>query len=105
MAVKHYGMFDGIMEYEGEKRRFRQNGSFLISSTQDLKTPIEDITHIKHHLEKIIINDSLKKEILDNHLNSELLDYMYDKSNMHKNVIFEKLASNIKQLNLKHFDF
>jgi len=103
VAVKHYGMFDDFMDYQGERRRFRQDGSFLISSSKDLKTPIEDIPEMKQHLEKVFISPELKKQILEEHLNPDLEDYMYDRTDKQKIAEFEALAEKIRQLNLKHF--
>jgi len=104
IAVKHYGMFDDFMDYQGERRRFRQDGSFLISSTKHLKTPIEEIPEIRPHLEKIYISPNLKREILENHLNPELGDYMYDKTDDIKIGEFDELRKNIEVLNQKHFN-
>lgn len=75
--VKHPSLFPGdFMEFAGEIRRFRQDGSFMISTSAEINTPIEEIDYIVPHLEKIIINPELKKEI-EGYLNPSLREYFY----------------------------
>ena len=102
IAVKHFSM-DEFYENVGEKRRFRQDGSFIISSSKDITKAIETIPEIIPYLEKIFINSSLKKEILEEHLNPELANYLYDKSDSDKIAEIEQLEENIKQLNSRFF--
>lgn len=76
-VIKHPILFDeDFMKYAGEMRRFRQDGSFIISTSQDINKPIEQIEYIIPHLEKIIISPELKASI-KNYLNPTLRDYFY----------------------------
>lgn len=76
-VVKHPSLFpDDFMEFAGEMRRFRQDGSFVVSTNKDITTPLEQIDYIVPNLEKTIISPKLKTEIKE-YLNSSLRDYFY----------------------------
>jgi len=83
-VVKHPSLFpDNFIEFAGEMRRFRQNGSFVVSTNKDITTPLEQIDYIIPNLEKIIISPELKTEIKE-YLNPSLREYFYfssDKNN------------------------
>ena len=75
--VKHYTQFpENFEDFVGEMRRFRQDGSFIISTSAELTTPIEEIEYIQPHLEKVIISKELKKEIKD-YIAPTLSEYLY----------------------------
>lgn len=75
--VKHPTQFNSdFQNYAAEIRRFRQDGSFIISTSEDINKPIEEIEYINDYLTKIIISTSLKKEIL-NYLQDNMKEYIY----------------------------
>lgn len=75
--VKHHSQFsEDFQNYAGEIRRFRQDGSFIISTTSEINQPIEELPYINKYLTKIIIKPSLKKEIAK-YLNDGIKEYLY----------------------------
>jgi hypothetical protein len=75
--VKHHSIFpEDFEKYAGEIRKFRQDGSFIISTSADINKAIEEISYIKHDLTKIIITPSTKKEIAE-YLSKSFKEYIY----------------------------
>lgn len=95
--VKHYSQFsDDFENFAAEIRRFRQDGSFIISKSEDIIKPIEEIDYINYYLEKIIISSDLKKEIKE-YLPATLKDYFYYGSSTEN----ENAVINIKNITTK----
>ena len=75
--VKHHSQFpDDFENYAGEIRRFRQDGSFIISTSKEINEPIENIPYINHYLTKIFISPSIKGEI-SNYLDEGFKEFIY----------------------------
>ena len=101
--VKHYSQFNEDFEnYAGEIRKFRQDGSFIISTSEDISKPIEDIDFIKPHLTKVIIRASLKNEIID-FLGENIRDYIYYSSVENNNAEMERISTLTQNTNQKYF--
>lgn len=95
--VKHYSQFPPDFEnYAGEIRKFRQDGSFIISTTPEINQPIEDIPYINQYLTKIIITPSIKKEI-DGYIDDGFKKYIYFASNENN----EKESERIREITSK----
>ncbi|MDR6919987.1 FRG domain-containing protein [Chryseobacterium sp. 2987] len=79
--VKHHSQFpDDFENYAGEIRRFRQNGSFIISTSDEINKPIEEIQYINHYLTKIFLSPSIKAEIVE-YLDQDFKEFIYFGSN------------------------
>lgn len=101
--IKHYTQFpDNFMNYAGEMRRFRQGGSFIISTTEKIDLPIENVPEIIPFLEKIIISPSLKKEIKAQ-LNETSAEYYLYGSDVDNQIAIDKLTEITKLYNQKYF--
>ncbi|WP_419494914.1 FRG domain-containing protein [Chryseobacterium bernardetii] len=75
--VKHHSQFpDDFENYAGEIRRFRQDGSFIILTSEDINKPIEEIPYINHYLTKIYISPAVKAEI-SNYLDEGFKEFIY----------------------------
>lgn len=75
--VKHHSQFpDDFENYAGEIRRFRQDGSFIVPTSQDINKPIEEIPYISHYLTKIYISPTVKAEI-SNYLDEGFKEFIY----------------------------
>ncbi|WET50764.1 FRG domain-containing protein [Chryseobacterium indologenes] len=101
--VKHYAQFpDDIEDYAGEIRRFRQDGSFIISTSEDISKPIEELDYISPHLVKILIKPSLKIEIIK-YLGEDIRDYIYFSSTENNSEQTEKIMDLTYKTNQKYF--
>ncbi|MCD0477801.1 FRG domain-containing protein [Chryseobacterium sp. LC2016-29] len=101
--IKHYAQFpDDIEGYAGEIRRFRQDGSFIISTSEDISKPIEELEYIRPHLVKILIKPSLKREIIK-HLGEDIRDYIYYSSNENNSEQTERIVDLTYKTNQKYF--
>ena len=98
-VIKHPTQFpDDFLEYAGEMRRFRQDGSFIISPSQDILKPVEQVDYILPHLEKIIISPELKI-IIKEYLNPTLKDYFYFSSEENNSENLVKIKGITKESN------
>lgn len=101
--IKHYSQFsEDVENFAGEIRKFRQNGSFIISTSEDISTPIEDLNYIKEHLIKVLIKPSLKDEIIE-YLGENIRDYIYYSSLENNNSEMERISTLTEQTNKKYF--
>lgn len=102
-VIKHPTQFpDNFLEYAGEMRRFRQNGSFIISTSQDILKPVEQIDYILPHLEKIIISPALKI-VIKEYLNPTLKEYFYFSSEENNSENLTKIKEITKKSNDRLF--
>lgn len=102
-VIKHYAQFsDDVEDYAGEIRRFRQDGSFIISTSKDISKPIEELEYVSPHLVKIFIKPSLKREIIK-HLGEDIRDYIYYSSNENNSEQTEKIGTLTANTNQKYF--
>lgn len=101
--VKHYSQFpDNFNDFASEVRRFRQDGSFIISTTQDIDKPLEEIDYIRKNLIKIIITPSIKKEITD-FLKPDTRDYFYYASFLNNEAELNRIREITKKSNLTFY--
>lgn len=101
--IKHYSQFiDDYFGSIGEVRRFRQDGSFIISPSNRIMTSIETVEYLKKHLEKVQITPSLKKEI-KNYIRTDLDKYLYDKQSIEKNDQGIRIREKTKAMNKNYF--
>ena len=101
--VKHASQFPEDFEnYAGEIRRFRQDGSFIISTSQSINQPIEEIPYINHYLTKIIISPSLKKEISE-YLDDGMKEYIYFASTENNEEEVQRIRKITSESNYKNY--
>lgn len=101
--IKHPSMCDdGFKKYAGEVRRFRQNGSFIISPSNEINVPLEEVSYIKEHLIKIIITPAIKKEIKVS-LNKNLRKYIYYASEENNETDLQRIRDIASSSNTKLF--
>jgi hypothetical protein len=101
MLIKHYTLIDNNYSILlGEKLRFRQDGSFVLLSNNDLIIPFEDHKKFKIFIDKLIISPKLKLEIREKIMTDDF-NYFVKVDNIHSKE-FEELESESFKINRKY---
>jgi hypothetical protein len=104
IMIKQYTFMDeSYFNYEGEIRRFRQDGSFILNSQNDILTPFEENPKFNKYLEKITLSPALKRKLRENYLIADYNDYLYNKQDKEKANKFMALKEKIKLKNDSYF--
>jgi len=103
-TIKHSSQFtDDYFKSPAEIKRFRQDGSFIISPSNRISTAIEKVDYLNKDLEKIIISPVLKKILKENYLSPNLEDYIFDMQSQEKIDSLKEISLEVSALNSKFF--